>query len=436
MSRPSTPPAAEVEALVRSRRFIGLLIVAGILGAIISGIAFGFLQLVSSLQRWLFTDLPHGLGFGSPPAWWPLVPLALAGVIVGLTVRFLPGTGGEMPLEGLKAGGTQDSATIPGIAIAAIASVGLGPVVGPEAPLIALGGGLAIFGVRLIKRDMPEQGLAIMAAAGSFAAISTLLGSPLVGAFLLMEVVGLAGAMATAVLVPGLLGAGIGALIFTGLGQLTGHGTFSLTIPDLPTVGRPTIAEFAWSLAIGLLAAAACWLLRKGATAIRGTVQRWIVISTIVVGLAIAGLAIGYAEATGQSYTDVLFSGQNQLPSLLEHASAFSVGTLLLLLACKGIGYAGSIVAFRGGPTFPAMFLGAVGGIALSHLPGLALIAGAGMGIGAMTVAMLRLPFTAVLLTTLFLGSDGLTIMPLVIVAVVVAHVATIRLTPIPAGDG
>ena len=73
-----------------------------------------------------------------------------------------------------------------------------------------------------------------MAATGSFAAISTLFGSPLTGAFLLMEVSGVAGAMASAVLVPGLLGAGIGALIFTGLGSLTGAGTFSLSDPGSP----------------------------------------------------------------------------------------------------------------------------------------------------------------------------------------------------------
>jgi hypothetical protein len=65
--------------------------------------------------------------------------------------------------------------------------------------------------------------------------------------------------------------------------------------------------------------------------------------------------------------------------------------------------------------------------------PGLAFIPAVAMGLGAMTVGMLRPPFTAVLLTTLFLGGDGVTVMPLVIVAVVVAHVLTIRLTPLPA---
>jgi hypothetical protein len=54
------------------------------------------------------------------------------------------------------------------------------------------------------------------------------------------------------------------------------------------------------------------------------------------------------------------------------------------------------------------------------------------MGIGAMTVVMLRLPLTSVLLATLLLSSDGLQVMPLAIVAVVVAYVASARFTPPP----
>ncbi|MFD4737588.1 chloride channel protein, partial [Streptomyces virginiae] len=94
--------------------------------------------------------------------------------------------------------------------------------------------------------------------------------------------------------------------------------------------------------------------------------------------------------------------------------------------------YCVSLSAFRGGPIFPAMFLGAAGGIALSHLPGLQLTPAFAMGIGAMSVTMLRLPLTSVLLATLLLGSQGLTVMPLVIVAVVVAYVVMLRLSPPP----
>jgi hypothetical protein len=101
-------------------------------------------------------------------------------------------------------------------------------------------------------------------------------------------------------------------------------------------------------------------------------------------------------------------------------------------MICKGVAYSLALSCFRGGPTFPGMFIGAAGGIALSHLPGLPMIAGAAMGIGAMTVAMLGLPLTSVLLATLFLSADGLALTPLVIVAVVVSYVASARLTPPP----
>jgi hypothetical protein len=79
---------------------------------------------------------------------------------------------------------------------------------------------------------------------------------------------------------------------------------------------------------------------------------------------------------------------------------------------------------------FPALFLGAAGGIALSHLPGLPLVPAVAMGIGALCAVVLRLPLTSVLLATLLLYSDGLAVMPLVIVAVIVAYIGGLRLAP------
>ena len=53
--------------------------------------------------------------------------------------------------------------------------------------------------------------------------------------------------------------------------------------------------------------------------------------------------------------------------------------------------------SFRGGPVFPSLFIGAAGGMALSHFAGLPLVPAVAMGIGAMCVAMLKLPLTSVL---------------------------------------
>ena len=120
-----------------------------------------------------------------------------------------------------------------------------------------------------------------------------------------MEVTGLAGALASVVPVPGLLGPFFGALIFAGLDALTGFGTLSLAIPNLPTTGRPTAAEFGWALVIGVLAGLVCWLLRRATVPLRPVVDRWTVPAVTLIGLAIAGLSIGYAEATGHTDADV-----------------------------------------------------------------------------------------------------------------------------------
>jgi hypothetical protein len=284
--------------------------------------------------------------------------------------------------------------------------------------------------VRLAAADAPPQTAAVIAAAASFSAISTLLGSPRLGAYLLMEAAGRAGPTMALVLVPGLVAAGVGSLIFVGLDSWTGLGTFSLTIPDLPAVGTPTVAEFGYAIVIGLAAAFVAGGIRRLALFVRPHVEPRMVLLMPVLGIAIAGIAIAFGEATDRSSSLVLFSGQSALGSVLDEAAGFSVAALVLLLVCKGLAYSLSLSAFRGGPIFPAMFVGAVGGVALSHLPGLGLVAGAAMGIGAMTAAMLRLPMTSVLLATLLLLSGGLEAMPLVIVAVAVAFVAAERIGP------
>jgi H+/Cl- antiporter ClcA len=422
VSTPAGTPA-DPYAVLRTRRYLALLILATVLGVAISFLVYWYLRLIAEMQAWVFASLPKGLGFHGEPPWWPLLPLAVAGVIVGAAIKYLPGRGGHSPADGFHAGGVAQASELPGIFLAAVAGLALGAVIGPEAPVIALGGGLAVLAVKLSRREMPSNTIAVIAATGSFAAVSTLLGNPLSGAFLLLEASGLGGPMATIVLIPGLLGAGVGYLIFIGLDSLTGYGTFSLAIPDLPPAAHVNGAQLGWALVIGAAAAVAGSGIRRLALFMRPHVERRLLLLTPLAGLAVAGLAIAFAEATGKQSSSVLFSGQTALPPLLEHTASFTVGALVLLLACKALAYSISLSSFRGGPTFPGMFVGAVGGIALSHLPGLPMIAGAAIGIAAMTAALLQLPLTSVLLTTLFLGTDGIKVLPLTIVAVVVSFV-------------
>jgi H+/Cl- antiporter ClcA len=428
MSRMTTPP--DPQALLRSRNYLRLLFLAALLGVPISAAAYGFLALVNYLQPQLFTHLPDGLGFHGEPPWWPLPMLIIAGLIAAPVIKYLPGKGGHSPADGFKPHAAPTPPELPGVLLAALATLVFGVVLGPEAPLIALGGGLAVLAVKLARRDTPEQAIAVVGAAGGFAAISTLFGSPLPAAFLLMEASGFGGALLGVILVPGLLAAGVGALIFVGMDAWTGLGTFSLSIPNLPHFGRPDFAEFGWALVIGVAAAILGTAIRRLGLAARPHVERRMLVALPVAGAIVAGLAIAYAEETGKPSSDVLFSGQSGLNPLVGNAASYSVGALVLLLACKGLAYGVSLSGFRGGPTFPAIYLGAAGGIAMSHLPGLPMVAGLAMGMGAMAVVMLGLPLTAVLLATLLVLADGLAVMPLVILAVVVAYVLSARLAP------
>jgi H+/Cl- antiporter ClcA len=429
---PAPTTAPDPLSIIKSRSYVALLVLGAIIGVPVATVAYFFLEGISRVQHEIFVDLPTSVGFNTAPLWWPLPWLTLSGLLVALAIRYFPGTGGHEPSEGFKSGGPVPPMEIFGVIAAAFATLSLGAVLGPEAPLIAIGSALGVFAVHLFKRDAPPMAAVVIGAAGSFAAIATLLGSPLVGAFLLMEVAGLGGPMMELVLVPGLLAAGVGSLIFVGLNNLTGFGSFSLTVGSLPHVGSPTGSEFLWAIVIGLGSAFAAVGIFRLAAWLRPFVAQRRILLTPVAGLAVGGLAVAFAAGTTHGSEQVLFSGQTALAVLVQQAGSWTVGALVLLIVCKGLAYAISLSGFRGGPIFPSMFIGAAGGIALSHAGGLPMIAGAAMGVGAMVAGALKMPMTAVLLPSLLFLSDAVTLMPVVIVAVVVSYVVAIWIQPAP----
>ncbi len=210
------------------------------------------------MQQWVYKDLPSGLGFNGAPPWWPLPVLGIAGMVIAVAIVRLPGRGGQQPSEGLKTGPPTTPIELPSLILAALASVGLGLVLGPEAPLIGLGTGLGLLAVRLVKRDAPDQARALISAAAAFAAISSLFGSPVVGAVIIIEATGLGGPILPVILLPGLLAGGIGSLVFIGMGSLTGLSTSAYAVAPLtlPAYPRPDVAAFAWTIVLSLAAAA------------------------------------------------------------------------------------------------------------------------------------------------------------------------------------
>ncbi len=411
---------------MRSRRFLVLIVVAGIVGVVVSLAAWCFLELIYQLQRELYTHLPNALGYThGPPLWWPLPVLGIAGVLVALCIVRLPGQGGHLPANGLAMGGGLPKVIdLPGVILAGLATIGSGLVLGPEGPLIALGSGTALLTIRAARREMPQQALLVIAATGSFAAISFIFDSPLIAAVLLIEATGIGGARLPMILVPGLLGAGIGSLVAIGMGSFTGLSTsaFALGPLQMPHFGHPDAAEFAWTIALAVAVALAARLVILGGRATHRIVTRRPLLYSAAIGLVVAGLAIAFHGASGKGVDQVLFSGQDALPGLVEQAGTWSMAALVWLILFKGLAYSLCMGSFRGGPTFPAVFLGAAGGIMASHLPGFSLTPAVAVGLGAATVAILRLPLSAVVLATLLTVKAGTGDEPLIIVGVVVAY--------------
>jgi H+/Cl- antiporter ClcA len=131
-------------------------------------------------------------------------------------------------------------------------------------------------------------------------------------------------------------------------------------------------------------------------------------------GLAVGGLA-EFADLLGANSQDVLFSGQASVPGLVTENSAKIV---LLLLVFKGLAYAVSLgCGFRGGPIFPAIYLG----IAVIAFPvvwfdissTVAVAIGAAAGMAAMT----RLLLTPMLFAALLVGLQGVDTVPAAVLA-------------------
>jgi H+/Cl- antiporter ClcA len=120
----------------------------------------------------------------------------------------------------------------------------------------------------------------------------------------------------------------------------------------------------------------------------------------------------------------VLFSGQEAMNPIVSQAGTLSLGTIALLVVCKGLAWGISLGSARGGPTFPAIFLGIAGGLLASHLPGFSETAAVGVLVGATVVSVLQLPLSSIIIALLVTGA-GAGVAPLIIVGVVVAYIAT-----------
>jgi len=73
-------------SLIRSRQYRTLLVLAALIGLLVSAAAWCFLEGVHQIEVWVYEDLPHRLGYETAPIWWPLPWVALPGLLTALAI--------------------------------------------------------------------------------------------------------------------------------------------------------------------------------------------------------------------------------------------------------------------------------------------------------------------------------------------------------------
>jgi len=401
------------------RGYLHLVLLGAGIGIPAALVAALFLALVHDLEHWLWHDLPDSLGHPSPP-WYLVVGLPVVGALLVVIARaLLPGDGGHEPLEGLATAPTPVSHG-PGVALAALGTLSFGAVLGPEAPIVALGSVVGVAAGRIAS--VGQRGSAVLSGAGEFSAISALFGGPIVAGMLLVEGGVAMGAALLPLLLPGLVAAAIGYLVFIGFGSWGGLETQGLVVPNLPLYDGVHVGDLTVGIVVGLLAAVIVAAVRRLGTAVDGRGERLGMPALLLGGALAVGLLAEAAEVLGADPLDVLFSGQASIPAVVGEDST---KIIIVLLVAKFLAYGVSLgCGFRGGPIFPAIFLG----IALASLtivwfdvsPTLAVSVGTAAGMAAQT----RLIVTPVLLSTLLVGSQGLDTAPAAVLATASAWLA------------
>jgi H+/Cl- antiporter ClcA len=415
----STPAASPMSP----REYLRVLAIAALLGPPVAILAAGLMAAIHGVTTLAWTDIPDAAGWSSPPAWYVLVVPVVGGAIVALALR-MPGHGGHSAVGDLSMEPLSPLGLVSAL-LAALASLGLGLVLGPEAPLLAIGLTAGLVAGKALRAEESAAKLIVMA--GAFASISTVFGGPLPSALLLFELAAAHAVVPAAALgralVPGFLASGTAALMFTGVDDWPGVKETVLSLPPLPDYPTVQGVDVAWAVPVALVAGLIVAGARSGA---RRASERTTLPPALLLcggGLAVGVLAVAFREITSQPVDLVLFSGETSLGAIIAESSA---GVVVALLIAKALGYAISLAAgFRGGPTFPAVTLGVlVGVLGALVLPGMDLTPAVAAGLAAGAAAALRLPIFGALLTALMIGSGASQTVPIAVVGSVVGWLA------------
>ena len=379
---------------------IAYALVLGVFGAFASLVFMGVVRIGGG---W-YTDSDPGW-FGGE--WWWIAVTAGAGVAVGL-LRQLTNLPETIPslLADLKEQ-RVDAKLVPGIVVVSAVSLIGGASLGPEKPLGSLGGGAGTWLSK--RRGLSEEDAQLNTLSGFAGAYGGLFSVTVGVVALIVEVAHLAANRYA----KALLGTIVASSVSFGIYFAIAGSVFldAYTVPPYEFESWQLLA----GVPLGLLAAVLVTLLAvivKLAAGLFGRLKvPGIVKSTL--GGAVFGLV-------GVALPLTLFTGSDQLKTVVNDAGTLGLGLIVALVIAKMVTFAVSEASgFIGGPIFPALFIGGTAGVAVHEIfPGVPLGLAFTCLFAAVPGSAVAAPFSFVLLAAFMTQVGALQTAPILIAVV------------------
>jgi len=360
----------------RVRTLVALAVPAIVIGVVSALLLWGLEQLADLLEHAVWEGLPDAVGIARDSPWLILGVLTLTGLAVGLVVRYVPGHAGPDSATTELDSPPPKLRDVPSIALAVVLSLAGGVSLGPENPIIAINGAIAIAVCARFVRAVPPRVAVLLASA---ATIGALFGTPVAAALVLTGTVAAVrggGSLWDKLFLP-LAAAASGALTM----RLLGSPGLAFQVP---AYGGPSAIDFATGLLVALAAAGLGIL---AAFALPWVHRAFHALRNPVLFTTLGGLVLGLLGVIGGPIT--LFKGLEQTGELISNPGDYTAGQLALFTIVKIVALlVAASAGFRGGRIFPSVFVGVALGLFFhAVIPGMPL--GLAISCGAMGIVLL-----------------------------------------------
>ncbi|NMO57560.1 chloride channel protein [Actinoplanes sp. TBRC 11911] len=345
--------------------------------------------------------------------WWWVAVTAAAGVVVGLLRRLM-----HLPeqISGLFAdlkSEQVDTGLVPGIAAVSAVSLIGGASLGPEKALGAMGGGAGTWLAR--RRALGKEDSQVTTLVGFTGAYGGLFSSTVIVVMLILEAARPGAQRFLKALVGGVVASSVSFGIYFAIAGAVFLDAYQVPPYDVEDwqllVGIP-LGLFAALVAVLLVTFVSLASRLFGRLKLSATAKS--TLGGVVFGLIGVALPL------------TMFSGSDQLKTVLKDAGTLGLGLLIAVLIAKMLAFAVSQGSgFVGGPIFPALFIGGTAGVLVHHVfPSVPLGLAFSCLLAAVPGSVAPTPFSMVLMAAFLTQVGALQTAP-ILIAVITAFLTT-----------